>query len=369
MTRHDGTAAAVLPAPDLSALARAVDLAALGAPSCSPNPCVGAVVLDAAGEVVGEGFHERAGGPHAEVVALAAAGGRARGGTVVVTLEPCRHTGRTGPCTLALLEAGIARVVVGVADPTAAGGGVAVLRDAGVEVVLAGRDEARAAERVNERWLSAVRRGRPHLTWKFASTLDGRAAAADGSSRWITSPEARADVHRLRATCDVVLAGVGTVLTDDPHLTVRHPDGTLAQRQPLRVVADTEGRTPTGARVRDGVAETWVATAAELGRGPDGHLDLVGLGAALFARGHRTVLLEGGGVLAGAFLAAGLTDRVVAYLAPVLLGAGPSVLGPAGIPTIAAALRLDVEDLTRIGPDLRLTARPLPAGADPVLRS
>ena len=298
-----------------TAMRRAVALSASVGEATHPNPNVGAVVLDRAGAVVGEGCHQRAGGPHAEVVALAEAGDRARGGTVLVTLEPCAHTGRTGPCTDALLAAGVARVVYAVADPTPrAGGGADVLRAAGVQVeagLLA--DEA---ERANERWLTGVRLQRPFVVWKLASTLDGRVAAADGTSRWISSAESRADAHRLRAECDAIVAGVGTVLADDPALTVRDAAGALVGEQPLRVVVDTHGRTPVGARVRDASAPTWVATADELGTDAAGQVDLAALLRALHAKGRGLVLLEGGPTLAGAFVRAGLVDRVVAYLAP-----------------------------------------------------
>jgi diaminohydroxyphosphoribosylaminopyrimidine deaminase/5-amino-6-(5-phosphoribosylamino)uracil reductase len=340
------------------AMRRAIALAARGLGTTSPNPVVGCVLLDAAGTVVGEGFHAYAGGPHAEIVALAQAGELARSGTAVVTLEPCNHTGRTGPCAQALIGAGIARVVVAADDPTpVAAGGVATLRAAGVDVQTGvRRDEAEAG---NVAWLTAVRRSRPYVTWKFASTLDGRSAAADGTSMWITSEPARADVHALRSTVDAVLAGVGTVLADDPQLTVRNlRDGSLAIKQPLRVVVDTHGRTPADARVRDGGAPTWIATAAEVGAGPDGRIDLTALMAALHARGVRAVLLEGGPTLAGAFLAARLVDRVVGYVAPKLLGDGASALRGAGVHTIAGAIDLDITDITRLGSDLRLTATP-----------
>jgi len=343
---------------ETQAMRRAVELAGRGAATTNPNPVVGAVVLDAAGAVAGEGWHEHRGGPHAEVVALAQAGERARGGTVVVTLEPCDHTGRTGPCTAALLAAGVRRVVYAVDDPTeAAAGGAAVLRAAGVEVE-AGVGAA-GAERVNERWLTAQRLGRPYVVWKFAATLDGRVSAADGTSRWISSPESRADTHELRAAVDTIVVGVGTVLVDDPHLTVRVAGGALAGRQPLRVVVDSDGRTPVGARIRDGAAPTWVATADEVGREPDGRVDLVALLGELWRRGRRYVLLEGGPRLAGAFLRAGLVDRVVSYHAPLLLGAGSSALAGTGIGTLADAVHLDVDDVTRIGPDLRVSGRPI----------
>jgi diaminohydroxyphosphoribosylaminopyrimidine deaminase/5-amino-6-(5-phosphoribosylamino)uracil reductase len=344
------------PAED-AAMRRALQLAALGLGETSPNPSVGAVILSAAGEPLGEGRTAPAGGPHAEVVALARAGERARGGTAVVTLEPCDHTGRTGPCTRALIGAGIARVVLAVRDPHAiAAGGVETLRAAGVEVEVGVR-EAEAAHLLRY-WLTSVRRDRPYVIWKYAATLDGRSAAQDGTSRWITSPQARADVHALRGTVDAILAGVGTVLADDPALTVR---ATGLVRRPLRVVVDSAGRTPSSAKVHDGAAPTWVATAAEVGAGPDGRVDLGKLLTALYRRDVRAALLEGGPTLAGAFLSAGLVDEVVGYVAPKLLGAGPAALGPAGVPTIAQALDLTVVDVTRIGPDLRITAFPTEA--------
>lgn len=354
-------------AAEVAAMRRAVELAARGARTTRPNPNVGALVLDSTADLAGEGWHERPGGPHAEVVALDAAGDRARGGTVVVTLEPCTHTGRTGPCTKALLAAGVRRVVYAVADPTPeAAGGADRLRASGVDVeagVLA--DEA---ERVNARWLTAVRLGRPYVVWKYAATLDGKVAAADGSSRWITGPPARADVHELRAASDCIVVGVGTVLADDPQLTVRtvyasgvasNGAGTVG-RQPLRVVVDSRGRTPPGARVCDAAAETWIATVAEVGAGPDGRVDLAELLRRLHARGVQSVLLEGGPTLAGAFLAAELVDRVIGYVAPVLLGdGGRSALAWAGAGSIGDAWRLELEDVVRIGNDLRLTARPV----------
>lgn len=380
-------------AADAAHMARAVELAARGHGGTSPNPVVGCVVLSAAGQVVGEGFHAYAGGPHAEVVALAQAGEQARGGTAYVTLEPCDHTGRTGPCSRALLAAGVARVVVAVADPNPkAAGGAARLRAAGVSVTQGVLAEA--AERVNEEWLTYARLGRPHVTWKFAATLDGRSAAADGTSQWITSPQARADVHRLRAASDAIVAGVGTVLADDPHLTVRLPenagadagecdagallagspplaDRPLGARPPLRVVVDTEGRTPPAARVLDDEAPTLVAVADDavtelkagllrLPRHAESGLDLHALLRELAAREVVAVFLEGGPTLAGAFLRQGLIDRVHAYLAPALLGEGRAALGPAGVATISGAHRLTFDEFSPIGPDLRLTARPAP---------
>jgi diaminohydroxyphosphoribosylaminopyrimidine deaminase / 5-amino-6-(5-phosphoribosylamino)uracil reductase len=355
------------------AMGRAIELAARGLGTTSPNPVVGCVLLDTDGAVVGEGFHAYAGGPHAEIVALCQAGERARGGTAVVTLEPCDHTGRTGPCTEALISAGIARVVMAVQDPNpVASGGTERLRSAGIQVETGVRRAE--AEAGNIAWLTAVRRERPYLIWKFAATLDGRSAAADGSSMWITSEPARTDVHRLRSTVDAIIVGVGTVLADDPRLTVRNLHsgelggelatrmgplgGALAIQQPLRVIVDSSGRTPAEARVRDSAAPTWVATTAEVGAGPDGRVSLPALLAELHRRGVRAALLEGGPRLAGAFLAAGLVDKVVGYVAPKLLGAGPAALLDAGVDTIADAIDLDVVEVAQVGSDLRLTALP-----------
>lgn len=337
---------------------RAVELAARGLGRTSPNPVVGAVVLDPDGEPAGEGWHQQAGTPHAEAVALAAAGSRARGGTVVVTLEPCAHTGRTGPCSELLHDAGVARVVYAVADPDPiAGGGAARLREYGVDVV--GGVLASAAERVNEAWLHAVRHGRPFVTVKYGATLDGRVAAPDGSSKWITGPDARIDVHRLRDTCDAVMVGVGTVLADDPRLTVRDDDGRDTAHQPLRVVVDTHGRTPPQAQVRAGAAPTLVLTRAQVHTSA-GRLDPWAILRVLHERGIRSVLLEGGPTLVGSFVDAGLVDRVIAYLAPALLGGvARSAVGGRGAPTISEAWRLHLDDVTTLGGDIRVTARPL----------
>lgn len=352
-----------------AAMLRAVELAAGVLGTTNPNPAVGAVVLDRDGQVVGSGATRPAGQEHAEIVALSAAAERAAGGTLVVTLEPCRHQGRTGPCTDAIRAAGIARVVFAVADPFApASGGAEVLRAAGVDLesgVLA--DEA---ARDLLPWLTAVRRRRPHVTWKYAATLDGRTAAADGTSRWITGADSRRDVHRLRGLADAVVVGIGTVLADDTHLTVR--DWT-AVRQPLRVVIDGKARTPLSANILDGAAATLIAvgddadpervkrlrdTGADVVELPrrDGLVDLSALMAALFDREQLLVLLEGGATLAGSFVQQRLVDTVVGYHAPALLGAGPPVLSDAGIPTISAAVRLSVTDVTRVGQDVRITA-------------
>ncbi|WP_338675408.1 bifunctional diaminohydroxyphosphoribosylaminopyrimidine deaminase/5-amino-6-(5-phosphoribosylamino)uracil reductase RibD [Streptomyces sp. SCSIO 30461] len=357
-------------AADISAMRRAIELAARALGSTSPNPVVGCVITDASGATVGEGYHQRAGGPHAEIHALRAAGERARGGTAYVSLEPCNHTGRTGPCAQALVEAGIARVVYAVADPNPqATGGAGTLRSAGVGVEqgLLG-DEA---EEGNVAWLTSARLGRPHVVWKYAATLDGRSAAADGTSRWITSPESRADVHRLRAEADAVVVGSGTLRADDPHLAVRGVEGAT---QPLRVVLDTNASVRPTARVLDDAAPTLIVTGehADTRHLPGADIarlsaDEAGIGVRalldeLYGRGVRSVLLEGGPTLAGSFIAAGAVDRVIGYLAPVFLGAGRQVLAEAGISTISEALRLDMTETVRIGPDLRITAT-VPKGA------
>ena len=347
------------------AVRRAVLLSAQALGTTHPNPPVGCVVLDRDGTVVGEGWTRPPGGPHAEVVALQQAGQRARGGTAVVTLEPCRHTGRTGPCTDALLAAGVARVVVACTDPTAqAGGGAQVLLDAGVDVET-GLLADEVALGPLEAWLGAQHLGRPYVTWKYAATLDGRSAAADGTSRWITSEAARADVHRLRAESDVVMAGVGTVLQDDPLLDARPDLDPPAGHQPQRVVVDSTGRTPLTARALQGPAPALVVTTtpvAEYARNlvvqadERGRVDLHQLLSRLDA---TSVLLEGGPTLAGAFVAAGLVDRIVGYVAPALLGDGRHALGDAGAGTITAAHRFRLDDVTRVGDDVRLTLRSL----------
>ncbi|MFF7726753.1 bifunctional diaminohydroxyphosphoribosylaminopyrimidine deaminase/5-amino-6-(5-phosphoribosylamino)uracil reductase RibD [Streptomyces sp. NPDC008001] len=356
---------------------RALELAVTALGRTSPNPVVGCVLLDASGATVAEGYHRGAGHMHAEVEALAAAGHRARGATAVVTLEPCAHRGRTGPCADALLAAGVKRVVYAVPDPVPGhAGGAERLRAAGTEVV--GGVLREEAERANELWLTATRLGRPCVTWKFGGSLDGRSAAPDGTSRWITGPEARADAHALRATHDAVLVGSGTLRADDPHLGLRHG---VTGRPPLRVVLDRTGAIRPGARVLDDAAPTLVvvgesATPPALPHGhtvlalPEagGRLDLTALMDALYERGLRSVLLEGGARLAAEFAARGMLDRVVAYVAPLLLGGdGRAVLDGFGAGTLSEALRLQLDEAGRLGDDVRLVlrARPLPGGPEP----
>ena len=361
---------------------RALALAERGRRTVSPNPMVGCVLVRH-GEIVGEGWHERAGGPHAEVVALTKAGERARGATAYVTLEPCNHTGRTGPCSAALVKAGVARVEAALADPNpAARGGRQALRGAGVDLRIGlCEEQARVQNRV---FLHFVETGRPYVVLKAATSLDGRIAAADGTSQWLTGPHTRERVHRLRAEVDAVVVGSGTVLVDDPQLTARPPDG--APRQPLRVVLDARGRTPTSARVFDDAAPTLVVTTddgrkrfadsvdvvtvprASGGTGGAGGVDLVATLAALTDRGVRSALIEGGANVATSVMDRGLNDRLDLHLAPVILGDRGRPLFTGGPDTLADAHRLGLDHVDRVGDDvmLRLVR---PASPDPSSRS
>ncbi|MCM0618713.1 bifunctional diaminohydroxyphosphoribosylaminopyrimidine deaminase/5-amino-6-(5-phosphoribosylamino)uracil reductase RibD [Nocardioides bruguierae] len=342
-------------AAETEAMRRALALAATPGVPLGPNPRVGCVILSPAGEVLAEGHHRGAGTAHAEADALArarAAGIDVTGATAVVTLEPCNHTGRTGPCAQALLEAGVARVVHAQADPNpVAAGGARTLRDAGVEVesgLLV--EEARA---LNEVWTFAVEHGRPFVTWKLAATIDGRSAAPDGTSRWVSSTASRRDTHRLRALADTMMVGTGTILDDDPLLTVRDDDGHPLPHQPLRAVMGLR-EVPATKRVLNDDAETVLL------RTRDPHEAL----AELYARDRQHVFLEGGPTLAGAFLRAGLVDEIVCYTAPFLLGAGRSAVADLGIGTIAEAYRPRVVDVAVLEPvvegetpDVRFTLR------------
>ncbi len=343
--------------------------AARGAGRTSPNPAVGAVIVKG-GRVVARGHHARAGGPHAEIVALRAAGARARGADLYTTLEPCDHHGRTPPCSLAIAEAGVRRVFSGSRDPNPLvdGRGVARLREAGVEVitgVLAAECDA-----LNAAWFTYITRGRPFVTLKLATTLDGRLATRGGDARWVTGPEARAWVHRLRDRVDAVLVGRGTALADDPRLTARLPGG--GGRDPLRVVLDTRRSLPPTLKLfrQRSAARTLVAHAAArarpLGprvdllrcrRGPGG-LDLHDLLGRLAARGVTHLLVEGGGEVAASFLSAGLVDRLALFLAPKVLGPGRG-WGLAAAPArMAGALRIEGLAVERLGEDLLLTGAP-----------
>jgi diaminohydroxyphosphoribosylaminopyrimidine deaminase / 5-amino-6-(5-phosphoribosylamino)uracil reductase len=310
-----------------------------------PNPPVGAVILNRDGEVVGTGGTEPTGGPHAEVVALRHAGADAEGGTAVVTLEPCNHHGRTPPCVDALLAAGISTVVYAVGDPNAeAAGGAARLAESGVRVVAGVLADDVTGGSLRE-WLHKQRTGVPHVTWKFATSIDGRSAAADGTSQWITSDAARADVHRRRAACDAIVVGTGTVFIDDPKLTARLPDGTLAEWQPLRVVVG-EREISSEANVLNDDTRTMVI------RTRDPH-------EVIKALSDRTdVLIEGGPTLAGAFLRAGVINRILAYVAPILLGGPITAVDDVGVLSIANAQRWRFDGIEPIGPDLLLSLVP-----------
>ncbi len=355
-------------------MARALRLARRGLFTTAPNPRVGCVIAHG-DEVVGEGWHERAGGPHAEVVALERAGGRARGATVYVTLEPCSHHGRTPPCADALIEAGVARVVAAVADPSpkVAGAGLARLREAGIEVAC-GLMEAQARA-LNPGFFSRFERGRPWLRCKLAASLDGRTAMASGESRWITSGPARADVQRWRARSGAIVTGIGTVVADDPRLDVRLEQ---AARQPARVVLDSALRFPPEARMLGCGGPVWIFTAPgadagrraeleragaalfELPRGAAG-LDLAALLAELARREIDEVLVEAGPTLAGAFVAAGLVDELILYLAPHLMGDGARpLLRLPGLERMADRLPLDIVDVRAVGHDIRLVLNPRP---------
>ncbi|RNE62639.1 bifunctional diaminohydroxyphosphoribosylaminopyrimidine deaminase/5-amino-6-(5-phosphoribosylamino)uracil reductase RibD [Cryobacterium tepidiphilum] len=331
-----------------NAMHRALDLATRG-PATGVNPQVGCVILSPDGTPLAEGWHRGAGTPHAEVDALAKLpAGAARGATAVVTLEPCNHTGRTGPCAVALIDAGIARVVYAVADPGEhSAGGADRLRAAGVAVETGVLTDA--ATHLIEDWLVAARLGRPFVTLKWASSLDGRAAAADGSSQWITGPAARADVHRRRAAAGAIVVGTGTALADDPALTARDDTGGLLPTQPLPVVVGRRAL-PAGAQLRR-------HPLAPLFHPGD---DLPGLLRDLRERGIRRVFIEGGPTLASAFVAAGLVDEYLVYLAPTLLGGGRLALGDIGVTTIGEQRRLQLAAVDRLGDDLLLTARPAP---------
>jgi diaminohydroxyphosphoribosylaminopyrimidine deaminase/5-amino-6-(5-phosphoribosylamino)uracil reductase len=335
------------------AMRRALELAARG-PATGGNPQVGCVLVDESGVIVAEGWHRGAGTPHAECDALSNLAD-ARGLTAIVTLEPCNHTGRTGPCSEALIAAGVARVVYAVSDPGhESSGGAERLRAAGVEVVAGVlADEVSAFLHI---WLTAVARHRPWVTVKWASTLDGRAAASDGTSQWITGTAARQRVHEQRAASDAILVGTGTVFADDPSLTARGDAGELLAHQPLPVV----------------VGERAIPADAALHRHPAGVLEtgtreLHRVLGELDARGVRRVYVEGGPTLASAIIAAGLADEYAVYLAPALLGGPRLALGELGIGTIADARRLRITSVEKLGDDLLVMARPVGgAGFDTV---
>lgn len=362
-----------LGATDHAHMALALRLAERGRYTCKPNPCVGAVLAQG-DAVVGTGWHARAGEPHAEVFALREAGPRARGATAYVTLEPCAHHGRTPPCADALLAAGIGRLVYASADPNplVSGQGVARLQAAGIPVT-GGLMQA-AADELVAGFLSRMRRGRPFVRVKSATSLDGRIALASGHSAWITGEAARADVQRWRAQASVILTGIGTVLADDPRLTARVPDPCVP---PVRVVIDSHGRIPSSAAVLNSEAPTWIATteagAAVLAdRLPGatclvlpatatGQVDLPALMAVLAQRGANEVLVEAGGTLGGALLEANLVDEWLLYQNPCLLGdRGLPVFSGANPASMAARSQWRLVDSRVVGIDLRLRLKPAP---------
>ncbi|WP_280679921.1 bifunctional diaminohydroxyphosphoribosylaminopyrimidine deaminase/5-amino-6-(5-phosphoribosylamino)uracil reductase RibD [Cryobacterium sp. CG_9.6] len=325
---------------------RAFVLAANG-PATGINPRVGCVILAPDGRTLSEGWHRGAGTAHAEVDALShLSADQARGATAIITLEPCNHTGRTGPCTTALIEAGIAHVVYAVSDPGVhSSGGASRLRASGI-TVTGGVREAEGEEFLGD-WLVAARLGRPFVTVKWASSLDGRAAAADGTSQWITGSAARADVHQRRSHADAILVGTGTVLADDPSLTARDASGALLPTQPLPVVI---GRRPIPADAR-----VHAHPHPPLLQPTD---DLPSVLRGLHARGIRTAFIEGGPTLASAFVAAGLVDEYLIYLAPTLLGGPRLALTDIGVATIADQRTLSLHALHRLGDDILVVARP-----------
>jgi len=374
-------------AADVSFMAHALRLAERGLYSTDPNPRVGCVVVRD-GEVIGEGWHCRAGEPHAEVFALRQAGDRARGADVYVTLEPCSHHGRTPPCADALIAAGVSRVVVAMEDPNprVAGTGLAGLKDAGIRVDIGVLQDQ--AQRLNPGFIQRMRLARPWVRCKMAMSLDGRTALANGESRWITGEPARRDVHHWRARSSAVMTGAATVLADDPALTVRLATSSWEQqgcagmiRQPLRVVLDSRLRTPVGARILQQPGETWFfaavgqeapgATALEAAGGrveyvatlPDGAgLDLTTVMQRLAQLGVNEVWLEAGPTMSGALLKANLVDELILYVAPIIMG--DRARGLFGLPAITRmvdCMRLEIADVRAVGDDWRIIARPAQA--------
>lgn len=359
---------AILPL-DEDRLREALVLAERAIGLSEPNPRVGCVLANARGQVVGRGFTQRIGQAHAEVIALRDAqahGADVRGGTAWVTLEPCAHHGRTPPCCDALVDAGLARVVVAMVDPfpAVAGAGIARLRAAGIEVEVADGELATAARELNVGFLSRIERGRPWVRLKLAASLDGLTALPDGRSQWITGPQARADGHAWRRRAGAVLTGIGTILTDDPRLDVRLVPTDV---QPLRVVLDTQGRMPANARITQPPGSVLVLTAIPRAsaHGPTteplptaaGRLDLKAVLARLTQLAVNELHVEAGAELSGAFLADGLVDELLIYLAPRLLGQGRAMASMSLALTLDSAPDWVHLDQALVGPDLRLRLR------------
>jgi diaminohydroxyphosphoribosylaminopyrimidine deaminase/5-amino-6-(5-phosphoribosylamino)uracil reductase len=321
-------------------LKRANELACLGLGLTGSNPIVGAVVVDSAGKIISEGFHKS--GPHAEVVALEQAGQSANGATLFVTLEPCNHHGKTGPCTEAIIKSGISKVVYAVSDPNVlASGGAAALSAAGIEVVLnSGVPEVSYSNRA---WLHKIETGRPYFIWKIATTLDGRTAASDGSSKWITGLESRAQVSKLRSESSGILIGTGTALADNPNLIPRELEIRGAEN-PVRIVMGLR-EIPADFNLNNGDAETVFVRSQDFS-------DLLSL---CQERGFNQILVESGSELGTALLSAGLIDELIIFQAASLLGSGQSFLGDLGIKTIEQKLDFVIRDVAQFGNDLRIT--------------
>lgn len=359
-------------AADSASMARALRLAERGIYTAHPNPMVGCVLV-CDGETVGEGWHERTGEAHAEINALAAAGERARGATAYLTLEPCSHEGKTPPCAPALIEAGVREVVIAMEDPFPAvsGNGRAALEAAGI-TVRSGLMQA-DAQRLNAGFLSRVQRGRPFVRLKIASSIDGAIAMKSGESQWITGPEARADVQRLRARSGAILTGIGTVLADDPALTVRREDLDDRGRQPLRAVLDSRLRMPLSAGMLAMPGETFLYCTDDRRRQPmadagahvvrvksaAGVLDVRQVLSDLAGREVNDLLVEAGPSVSGHLLSRGLVDELVIYQAPHIMGSETQVMfRTPDWSQLADRLSLDIVDLRRVGCDIRITARP-----------
>jgi len=356
----------------LKMMRHALSLARRGQGKTSPNPAVGCVIVRE-GKVVGRGWHRKAGTPHAEVHALNEAGALAAGADVYVTLEPCSHFGKTPPCAKALIEAGVARVYVGMVDPNplVSGKGIAMLREAGIAVETGFLEES--CRQVNRPFIKWIQTRLPYVILKSALTLDGKTATISGDSKWITGDKSRREVHRLRGKLDAIMVGVGTVVKDDPQLTCRVPGG----KDPLRVVVDSQLRIPLHAALLSvkSEAKTLIATCSSdaariealtsrgaevlLCRESEGRVDLADLFRRLGERGVQSILLEGGSHLAGAALRAGLIDRCMIFLAPKLVGgAGMGLFAGEGTALMADAIRLEGTTVKRVGEDILVEATP-----------
>lgn len=380
---------------DQNMMVRALELAALGKNTTTPNPCVGCVIVDTNKSIIGEGFHLKAGSAHAEVIALDQArqnGHLLKGATVYVTLEPCSHQGRTPPCAQALIEAGIARLVFAMEDPNpqVSGEGLSMLEDAGVEVE--GPLEEDAARGLNCGFIKRMTQGLPYVRIKSAMSLDGRTAMASGESKWVTGPSAREDVQRLRAQSCAIVTGVESIIHDDSALTVRLDGEVKKHRQALRVILDTHGRCPDKAQaLEDDVARTVLvhgeshksiieecsdSQSKQLNLGEanfdkkerwymperEGRIDIYKLLRRLAKEGCNEVLVETGATLSGAFVASGLTDEFIVYMAPKLMGSKARPLYELPINKMLSSLPLTIEDIRAVGPDWRITAKPDPDG-------